>query len=374
MKIAYLSVAHIPSRTAYSVHVMKMAHAFAQHGHDVTTFAFAGDVSVHGDPFAFYDVPRRFRLELYGGSRVPKVRVLRLGRSIMRLLRREGDYDLLYSRHAVLLLCCARLGLPMIYESHGPPARGLPRLLEPVLLHKPNFSHLVVISHGLAGLYRETVPRVAGVPMLVVPDAADPPDDMAAAPASTRRNGAFQVGYVGSLYRGRGIELIARLAADNSDMAFHVVGGAPEAVAEARNRFGRDNLHWHGHVSQRELASYYAVFDMVIAPYQRAIAVAGNRGDTAAYISPLKLFEYMAHRKAIVASNLPPLREVLEHGRNALLVSPEDVAGWNAALRLLESEPALRARLANEAHEEFLQRYTWSGRVSTVLSPLAAAG
>ena len=65
--------------------------------------------------------------------------------------------------------------------------------------------------------------------------------------------------------------------------------------------------------------------------------------------SPLKLFEYMAAGKAIVASNLPAIREVLTDERTALLVTPGDPEALAAGLRRLAADPDLRGRLADAA-------------------------
>ncbi len=80
-------------------------------------------------------------------------------------------------------------------------------------------------------------------------------------------------------------------------------------------------------------------YDVLIAPYQEKVCVHGGGGDVATWMSPLKIFEYMAAGRPIVASDLPVLREILEDGRNALLVSPGDVDAWCIALNKLRNHP-----------------------------------
>jgi glycosyltransferase involved in cell wall biosynthesis len=77
--------------------------------------------------------------------------------------------------------------------------------------------------------------------------------------------------------------------------------------------------------------------------------------------SPLKLFEYMAAGRAIVASDLPSIREVLNHDTNALLVAPGDPAALAAAIRRLATDAALRGRLGAAARSAVLD-YSWSRR------------
>ena len=85
------------------------------------------------------------------------------------------------------------------------------------------------------------------------------------------------------------------------------------------------------------------------------------------HTSPLKLFEYMAAGRPIVASDLPSLREVLRHGDNAWLVQPDDPAALAQGIQHLLAEPALAARLAAQAQEE-VQAYTWEQRAERILS------
>jgi glycosyltransferase involved in cell wall biosynthesis len=84
--------------------------------------------------------------------------------------------------------------------------------------------------------------------------------------------------------------------------------------------------------------------------------------------SPTKLFEYMAMGKAIVASRLGQIGEVLEHGETALLVEPGNVGELSAAIvRLAEASP-LRERLGTRAREIAIQRHTWKQNARRVLA------
>jgi glycosyltransferase involved in cell wall biosynthesis len=79
------------------------------------------------------------------------------------------------------------------------------------------------------------------------------------------------------------------------------------------------------------------------------------------FTSPLKLFEYMGAGRPIVASDLPSLREVLTHERNALLVPAGNPPAVTAAIRRLKDDRELGARLAAQAAED-VRAYTWERR------------
>jgi glycosyltransferase involved in cell wall biosynthesis len=84
----------------------------------------------------------------------------------------------------------------------------------------------------------------------------------------------------------------------------------------------------------------------------------------------MKLFEYLACGRAIVSSDLPVLREVL-NPQNAVLLPAEDGAAWAAALQELQTNPERRARLAAQARQD-ANGYTWEARASRILAGLPA--
>jgi glycosyltransferase involved in cell wall biosynthesis len=84
----------------------------------------------------------------------------------------------------------------------------------------------------------------------------------------------------------------------------------------------------------------------------------------------LKLFEYMAAGRAIVASDLPAIREVIEHEVQALLVPPGDAGALAGAIRRLADDPALRDRLGRAARARVAD-FTWDRRAERLEALLA---
>src|SRR3990170_1610021 len=91
-----------------------------------------------------------------------------------------------------------------------------------------------------------------------------------------------------------------------------------------------ENVRLLGFVSPPRLPLVRAAGEVLLLPYGRAITVSGG-GDTTAFASPMKMFEYLAAGRVILSSDLPVLREVLNEG-NAILLPPEDPAAWRAAV------------------------------------------
>src|SRR5262249_46625064 len=85
------------------------------------------------------------------------------------------------------------------------------------------------------------------------------------------------------------------------------------------------------------------------------------------YMSPLKLFEYMASERPIVASDLPSIAEVLKDGDTALMFPAGDVDALTRAVQRLHDDPRLRETLAMNAYAEVMQEHTWAKRAELIL-------
>ncbi len=152
------------------------------------------------------------------------------------------------------------------------------------------------------------------------------------------RQSCFTAGYTGHLYAGRGGELMIELAARLPEITFLLVGGEPPDVARLQAKVNArqlDNVILTGFIPNADLPLYQAACDVLLMPYQKPVA-ASSGGDIAPYLSPMKLFEYLACGRAILSSDLPVLREVLNPA-NAVLLDPETSRAWAAALRLCKT-------------------------------------
>ncbi len=161
--------------------------------------------------------------------------------------------------------------------------------------------------------------------------------------------------YLGTVSRTRGLDVLESLA--QSGAADVLVVGRLE-----KERFAPQSCRYHKPVPHRQVIEYYGQADVLLLPYQPDLPHADA-------ISPIKLFEAMAAGRPIIASDLPPIREVLQDAENALLVPPNDHHAWARALERLRQDPSLARRLAAQARAQ-AAGYSWSERAATILTAL----
>ncbi|MFS0821480.1 glycosyltransferase family 4 protein [Bacillus sp. 1P02SD] len=374
MDIYYLSNSSIPSRTANSVHVMKMCQAFFSSGHNVTLFA--QEKNDNNDIYEYYGITYKFDLITISRPNIRGIGSFMYARTVRKVIKNKKLPDVFYGRDIYSLRKISGLDKPFIYEAHSIPSTFFHKRMEKRLFKNRNFARLVVISEALKSEYLKQFDTLKQEDIIVAPDGADLPQKSVAideVEISSEKDNNLNVGYVGHLYSGRGIELIIELASRIKNLNFHIIGGMDKDIIYWKNKCKHlRNIKFYGFIPNGKLNEYYSKFDIMLAPYQDKVRVAGDKGDTSRWMSPMKIFEYMAYSKAIISSDLPVLREVLKSEYNCILCSHTDVESWEKALLMLSKNEDFRQRLGQNAFKCLSKNYTWNKRVDVVLSNLNA--
>lgn len=369
VRLHYLAASTLPSGKANAVHVMRMAQGFSRAGAEVMLVAADGGGEEGQALYDHYGVQRSFEIRRCRRPGLRQFGSLLYGWRAARLSA-SAPADLLYGRCPHSLLFATRRGAPFAYEAHDLPNRPQRRWLERTLFARPGFRRLVVISAALKRDYLASFSMLRQDDVLVCHDGADLPSE---APDTDYFRGrdaqaGLDVGYVGSLFPGKGAEQVLELARARPAHRFHIVGGSEEERARLSPN-APDNVTFHGRVAPSRVQKTMRAFDVLLLPAQRRVETARG-GDIAAYTSPLKMFEYMAAGRPMIASSLPVLEEVLDNDVNALLADPESTAEWGRALDRFSGQPALRERIARRAFADLEAEYTWPRRAQRILAAL----
>jgi glycosyltransferase involved in cell wall biosynthesis len=163
--------------------------------------------------------------------------------------------------------------------------------------------------------------------------------------------------YTGHCYPGKGVETLIR-AAEHINALVYIAGGYETDIERIRTVTELpDNVRLTGFIEPSQIPQYQVAADILVAPYD-------DRSRD--YLSPLKLFEYMAAGKPIVASDKPVLREVLTDGENALLFKTGDPDDLARQIQALLTDDSLRSSLAETSGSQITE-YTWKSRAADIL-------
>ena len=377
MKIACISASNIPSGTANSIQAMKACQALAQLGHTVRLLVPGTPGQAEWQALAqHYGLRTPFEVNWL----MADARWKRYDFSLQAVRQAsEWGAQVVYTwaLQAALLGLVADRTRPVLLEMHGPAEGRLGPWLLRLLMRLKGVRRLLPITRALSEILRRQAGRdFAPGECVLAPNGVDLERfrDLPSPVEARRMLGlpsGLTAGYTGHLYAGRGIGLLEKLAQEFPKVNFLWVGGLPDDVDAWRKRLeaqGLQNVTLVGFVKNYRLPLYQAAADVLLMPYERSIA-GSSGGDSAAYASPMKMFEYMACRRAILSSDLPVVREVIGE-QNAVLCPPDDLPAWSQALRGLLAEESLRQHLAEQAWQD-VQQYTWEARALRSLEGLA---
>ena len=295
---------------------------------------------------------------------------------------------LFYQRHGRFLFAGALLsrwlGIPLVLEYNGSedwiarhwdPARFASwlRLCERVSVDAASL--IVVVSNALKQQLIES--GITARRILVNPNAVDPdwfyPHCGGAQLRSelALRQSDIVVCFVGTFSYWHGVGVLGRAIRSLLDetppacrLKFLLVGHGP-LVPQLRGDLDpfvrQGSVIFAGAIPHRAVRVYLDAADILVSPH---IPMPGG---TPFFGSPTKLFEYMAMGKAIAASALDQIADVLEHGVTALLVKPGDPRDLASAVRRLAADAALRAELGLRARDTAVALHTWRRNARRVL-------
>lgn len=402
MRILYFADIRFPLERANGIQTMETCHALASRGHTVHLVVKPDTRVPARDPFEFYGLPP-IRALVIERANAPKGAGLlaRIGYLSFVAGRAMGKAraDVILTRDlgvaAALLKLPAGLRAPVVYESHGyapEVAAALPELVAtatPASAAKlkrlaareaavwQDANGYVTITRALADDLEGRFgvrPRLAVIPDGVRP-AVHPPDlDINAPDLKVGPTTDPIAAYAGHLYAWKGVDVLLDAIAQTPGLRGLIVGGHAAEPDLARVKQLADELRitdrvtFTGLVLPPQVPQYLAQATMLVLP-NPASAISTR------FTSPLKLFEYMAAGRTIVASDLPAIREVLRDGENALLTEPGDAAALAAAMQRLIADPPFAARLARQASRD-AEAYTWprrAKRLEALLTEVAGA-
>ena len=374
MKILYISNSIIPSRTANSIHVMKMCQAFADNGHEL--ILLAPDKKKRYEKkvdnlYEHYGVKENFIIKklwcpsIKGGAFFYTL-------AIFFYLIINKKFNLVYGRFIYGCYVASLLKNKVIYESHAPIYEetnyGLRFFRQ--LIKSKYFKKLVVISQSLKNIYLENG-FLNNKKIQVAHDGADEVLDFDSTIDLLGGVNNLKVGYVGHLYKGKGIEIIAAIADKvKDDVEFHIIGGNEKDINIWKNNIVNKNVFFYGYVPHKKVGNYINALDICLLPNQKVVFGYGAKStgmNLSKFTSPLKVFEYMSHKKPIIASDLPVLKEVLNE-KNSIIVKCDNITEWINAIEKLKNSTS-REMIAKQALSDF-NNYTWKNRASRLMRNL----
>ena len=355
------------SKDGQNVHIEELTAAFRRCGHEV--FVVGPPHSENSNSVGSLLATLRQRLPAWTSELLELAYNLAAYRRLERILRRWQP-DILYERYNLFLIAGVWLkrkyGIPYLVEVNSPLAK-----------ERREFGNLSLLSlaektESMAWCGADFVLPVSQVLARMIQEVGVQPERIVVVPNGvdwTRFNGVIDscrakcalgvedslvLGFVGFVRDWHGLDVaIDTIAKADESLNLHlVIAGDGPALPQLRRRADAlevsHRITFLGNVPRKRIADVISAFDVALQPA------------VVPYASPLKLFEYMALGKAIIAPTTLNIREILTDGENALLFDPASSGAFEDCLVTLCQDKNLRRRLGEAAQRTIVERrLTW---------------
>ena len=331
MRICYLANSAIPSSNASSIQIVKMCESFSKLNHKVLLITTnVSDKKV----FDFYNINSKFQIK-----KLKKFKTFPLGfkyylfslKSIIESLKFKPDIYITRNFFTSFLLTILRKK-NILELHHGIEIES--RVVRFILknLNFLNFKHvvkLVAITNNVKNYYKNQF-NIIENKMIVSPSGTS--ISKFSINNSLRKNKRLNIGYFGSLYKSRGVDIILKLSKIDKGNDYFIFGNLKQ-YKNIKTKNYNQNLYLRDYLPYKNIPENISKMDILLMPYQEKIAAAGDVGNIIDFTSPLKLFDYMACGKIIISSNVKVLREILIEKKNAIFVRNfNNVFSWKAEI------------------------------------------
>lgn len=364
MKIAYIANSIIPGSSANSVHVMKMCEALKKQGVDITLVVpKSKNFKTDQEIFLYYGIQDTFPIFRVGFKKMP-YGIWNLIFSFFAIIKVwNKGFDSIYTRSPIVARILSMGKMKFIFEYHG--IDFSKQYSEKKIFCANNLIKFVVITDALKKYFKNSY-AIQDDKIVVLPDGVNLDEYQEQDRVEILSEERMKIAYVGGLYPGRGIDIIIELARRDQLNEYLIVGGREEQVKFWKDRMkgDMDNIKFIGQIPNSEIPDILLCQDILLMPYQNQVGING-KGDTAKWMSPMKMFEYMASGRVIISSDLPVLKEILTNRRNAYLVQPDCVSEWMDTIQYISCHRNEAVMIAAQSRED-VKAYSWERRAAKI--------
>jgi len=386
MKLIYVANARMPTDKAHGHQISTMCNEYAQLGYDVELWVPTRNNPISKTVFEYYGLPASFKVRyiptidfiqydkiigrLGGWLQVPSFMVSFCVYLLINSPSRKNTCFL--SRVPEVVFVATRSGYPSVFECHD----WFQRRVKLSLWFLKKATGVVAtnsliadefICRGFRGEHVHVAPNGVKLERFALTLTKEEALDR------LQVSGAFKTKCLSStvlMYTGsyttmnvdKGIELVLDALKSIPRTYFIAVGGAEWELTKYRTLAQQQGVLaqccFRGRVSQDEIATYQQIADILVMPFPR-------KAHYERHMSPIKMFEYMASGRPIVATRLSSIEQVLRHESNAVLIEPGSLQEFILAIQRLKQNERRSARLAKTALSDVAE-YAWRQRAERI--------
>ena len=288
MRVAYIAETSLDNRSAYTHHVIKMCDAFSTKNCKTTLIIPSIDKRI-----SFKKIKKSFLLTSKNKFLIKKILSFKVSNFLTRILfgfkvanhLRKNCPELIITRSFISSIFFTFFKINHFLEIHSE-FRGLTRffMINLNFLNSRYVLKIILISKAL----NKRIFKLNKKKFLILHDAVD---------IKNFKNKKFKnkikiATYVGSFYKGKGVEFIFELSKILPKVKFYLYGDINTLDDRFKNNKQNKNLIFRNHIEYSQIPKTLAKFEIILMPYSKKVYVKSKSIEVGQYMSPLKLFDY----------------------------------------------------------------------------------
>ena len=349
--IYYVAELNLPSKSAYSIHVMKMCEAFSKLGFKINLFVISNKNT--NLIYKSYNLKEKFYINSIFNTFIKLNFIYRIIFSLKILLKNFEKNSIFISRSIIFALIASAIKKKVILELHHE-ITGFSKLFYNFLnsLNLINNLNYILLSKKLNKIY-----KISKKKKIILDDAVNILDFKLKKTSKYKKTCV----YIGSFFEGKGVEQIFRLAALNKDIKFHLYGDKNFLNVNKKLK----NIKIFNFINYNKIPKTLSKYEIALMPYQKKVRGRGSIW-LEKYMSPLKMFDYLAAKMIIIASDLKVYKHILVNNYNSLLLKINDDVLWSQKIRIMLKSNPKKNKLKSNAYKT-ANKYTWEKRCKKII-------
>lgn len=369
MKIHYLATSNIPSKTANSLQIVKMCEAFSLLGKNINLIV-PNLSCINKSIDNYYDLKSKIKIYKIG-KKIKLMSGLNHFFLPLKIIKKSFELrpDLIITRNLLICFVLIILKKKHIFEIHDDLSSGgkiLSSLFKYLrLLNSPVLSKVIFITKSLKKFIKKEY-NYNCKNYLILPDATDI--------KNYKKNYNFKkklkkIGYFGSVYSSRGLQLIIGLSRLDKNNKYYIYGGSKDEFLEIK-KFNSKNLIIHPQISYKDVKRKISEMDILLMPYTNKATFSGNTGNIINFMSPMKMFDYLGAGRLIISSEIKVLKEILKNNYNAILIKNYlNIYSWKKQIDKVNFKNNKYIKIRKNALKT-AKKYTWEKRASQMITKI----
>ena len=363
MKICYLANTAIPSTNASAIQIVKMCEAFSELKNDVTLITTNASSS---NIFNFYKIKTKFKFKKMKYFKKFPLGIKFYLFSILSIIESiKFKPDIYITRNFFTCFLLILLKKKTILELHhdlDTESRIVRFIVKNYnFFNSKHLVKLIAITNRVKYVYISKYSTKTNK-IIVLPSGSSIKENYKYKINKKKIN----IGYFGSLYKSRGIDLIIKLASIDPENDYYIYGNKKQLKIPISKKTEK-NLYLNEYVPYKKISKILLDMDLLLMPYTSSITVAGDVGDITKYTSPLKLFDYLSVGRPIICSNFNVLKEIITENKNAIFVKNyQNVFAWKKEITKLINKPE-KMKIISKNNYKLSKKYSHSARALKIL-------